>query len=108
MRNPDLDYRITLEHRKDILAEVAHDHLVREAVSASRMVAAPRAIPRRAYAVQRVSGGAMLSITGGALLSIARLLSWIGGSMLTWGCRLQYRYDLLTEVAAEKRVSPCA
>ncbi len=96
MRNPDLDYLVLMERRRDELAEAARSRLIKEAKAAQQQNVVsmqPRAIPHLRDAL---------------MLFFAHLLSRAGGSMLSWGCRLQYRYELLAEGVTEKRPSPCA
>ncbi len=95
MRNPDLDFLIVMERRRDELAEAAHDRLVKEALNARRANASPHQ-PRRIGHLRDL-----------VMLAIAHLLSLIGGSMLNWGCQLQYRYELMAHGVTEHPTSPC-
>ncbi len=95
MKHPDLDYMIEVQRRRDEMAEAAQYRLVNEALSAARANH-----ERRTLLITRLSDR--------LLLVTAQILSYTGGRMLNWSCRLQTRYELLAGAGTENRASPCA
>lgn len=92
MRTPDMDWMIVKDRQREDLARAAQYRLIKQAEEANR--------PARTPVFVRLSDGLMLWL--------AHSLSAIGGRMLAWSCRLQYRYELLSDGVTEHRPSPCA
>ena len=95
MSHPDIDYMILMERRRDELAAAAHSRLVKEALAGKRAASG-----QRQHVLFRRLGE-------GFMLKLAYFLSRIGDRMIAWSCRLQTRYTLLVEDAAENQPSPC-
>ena len=88
MNHPDIDYLIVMERRRDELIAAAQSRLVKEA-----LVVAPVNRARQPFHVSRL------------ILALARGLSYIGERLLTWSCRLEGRYRVLS---SNEGPSPCA
>lgn len=101
MRHPDLDYMIVMERRKDELAEAQRYRMIKEAQAANRLENGQRSL---------AFGRRILHAGDEIMLALARFLSFAGGHMLTWSCRLRTRYEMLLadSVTSEHRPSPCA
>ncbi len=93
MRHPDIDFLIAMERRRDELAEAERLRLYRKAQAAlaENSLPQPRSRPR-------------LSLRP-LVFALAHSLSFLGDHLLTWSCRLQYRYQIAN--AAGNQPSPC-
>lgn len=87
MRHPDIDLMMVMERRRDELAEADLSRRFNAALRES----APSSYPTVLRPSLRV-----------LILALARSLSFLGGYLLTWSCRLQVRYQ-----AVENQPSPC-
>lgn len=94
MRHPDLDEMIQMERRRAELAEAAQFRLFAEA---------ERAQPSQS-AQTRPSWAGKLSQA--LTIWLARGLSYLGGRMVAWSCRLQTHYESLSGVHNPAR--PCS
>lgn len=104
MRHPDLDYMIVMERRNEELAEAQRYRMIKEAQAASRLENVSE--PSRLF----ILGRRTLRAGDEIMLALARFLSFAGGLMLTWSCRLRTHYEMLLadSVASDHRPSPCA
>lgn len=96
MRHPDIDQMMLMERRRDDLAAAAHHRMLKEAERGKQIQAGRKQ--------QAVFG----RLNETLMLWLAQFLNSIGEHMLAWSCRLQNRYTLLPQEAAESQSSPCA
>ncbi len=96
MSHPDIDIMIVMERRREELAEAAQSRLWKEARLAQ--ADAGQSQPARSSHVK----------IRWPVLALARSLSFLGGRLLNWSCRLQYRYETLSGELMENRPSPCS
>ncbi len=104
MRHPDLDYMIVMERRSEELAEAQRYRMIKEAQAANRLEQTPGS--SRLFTLGRRA----LLAGDEIMLALARFLSFAGGHMLTWSCRLRTHYEMLLadSVTSDHRPSPCA
>ena len=89
--NPwDIHEVVAFERRHDEIRAAAYSRLVRQAEEG-----------RESQPLWFV--GSSFSLRPMALV-LARLLSFIGGNMVSWSCRLQYRYAVISGAADNQ---PC-
>lgn len=90
MNHPDFERMVGNERWMDRVEAAGYYRLIQEAEQAAGAASEPAALrPSRLYPL---------------LLLLARVLSALGGAMVNWSCRLQYRYARLSP--AEN--SPCS
>ena len=92
MKHPDIDFMMVMERRRDELAQAAHSSLLKEADAARTVQSRVVRLDRPRFSLSRLA------------LALARGLSFLGSQMLSWSCRLQYRYEVMTRADDP---SPC-
>jgi hypothetical protein len=91
--NPEFEYMVVMERRRDELAAAENSRLVKQALNAER---------ERTGLTVHVS---LLSrIAQELVLLFGRGLYWFGERIQVWGCRLQYRFAM-SEMRGEP--APC-
>lgn len=95
MGHPDIDYMVAMERRRDELADAAHYRLLKEADLANPVQ------------VRGTRFSLVSRLMDGVTLALANFLSLVGGRMLNWSCRLQYRYELVSGNPG-RTSSPCS
>ncbi len=107
MKHPDLDYMIMMEHHREMLEEAARSRLLKEARIANReynqQIAGPVARPNLLVLKKSITRA-----SEELMLALARFLSFAGGRLLAWSCRLQTHYEmLLADNPQHRPASPC-
>ncbi len=102
MGHPDIDYQLIQERHREDIAAAERWRLAKQAEAARANSPAATALSEEMAWSFRMRRFLVLFF-----LALARMLSYIGGWLLNWSCRLQTRFEALNAAEIQRQPKPC-